>query len=55
MFDGEYQEIVAVDGKNYLLTSNRDSPRRLDEITTLPDGTNKIEQLCTFKAQYEWR
>ena len=55
LFSGEYQEIVAVDGKNYLLTSNRDSPRRLDEITTLPDGTNKIEQLCTFKAQYEWR
>ena len=55
LFDGEYQEIVAVDGKNYLLTSNRDHPRRLDEITTLPDGTNKTERLCSFQGQYEWR
>ena len=51
----EYQEIINTDGKNYLLTSNEDAPVRLDEITTLPDGTNKTERLCSFKTQYEWR
>lgn len=53
--NGGKQEIVTVEGKNYLLTTDKTGPQRLDEITTLPDGTNKIEQLCTFKAQYEWR
>lgn len=43
-----YQEIVTVEGKNYLLTADKTGPQRLDEITTLPDGTNKIEQLCSF-------
>ncbi len=43
-----YQEIVTVDGKNYLLTADKTGPQRLDMITTQADGTNKIEQLCSF-------
>ena len=43
-----YQEIVTVEGKNYLLTADKTGPQRLDVITTQADGTNKIEQLCSF-------
>lgn len=43
-----YQEIVTVEGKNYLLTANKTGPKRLDLIATQADGTNKIEQLCSF-------
>lgn len=53
--NGGKQEIVTVEGKNYLLTTDKTGPQRLDMIATQADGTNKIEQLCTFKAQYEWR
>lgn len=46
--NGGKQEIVTVEGKNYLLTADKTGPQRLDMIATQADGRNKIEQLCSF-------
>lgn len=50
-----YQEIVTVEGKNYLLTADKTGPKRLDLIATQADGTNKIEQLCSFIPKKEYQ
>ena len=52
---GGKQEIVTVEGKNYLLTMDRADSQRLDMITTQADGTNKIEQLCSFIPKKEYQ
>ena len=49
------QEIVAIGGKNYLLSTKDGAPERLDEITVQPDGTTKAQRLCTFEPHYEYK
>ena len=53
--NGGKQEIVTVEGKNYLLTTDKTGPQRLDMIATQADGTNKIEQLCSFIPKKEYQ
>ena len=53
--NGGKQEIVTVEGKNYLLTTDKTGPQRLDMFATQADGTNKIEQLCSFIQKKEYQ
>ena len=53
--NGGKQEIVTVEGKNYLLTTDKTGPQRLDMIATQADGTNKIEQICSFIPKMEYQ
>ena len=49
------QSLITIEGVQYLLTLNTEGPDRLDKITTLEDGTNKIEQLCAFRPKMNYR
>lgn len=49
------QSLVAIDGVNYLLTSNAEGPERLDEIITDQDGNNSLDHYCSFAMQRIYR
>ena len=49
------QSLITIEGVQYLLTLTTEGPDRLDKITTLEDGTNKIEQLCSFRPKMKYR
>lgn len=48
---GGAQSLVAIDGVNYLLTSDAEGPVRLDEIITGPNGENSLDHYCSFSLR----
>ena len=52
---GGLQSLITIEGVQYLLTLTTEGPDRLDKITTLEDGTNKIEQLYSFRPKMNYR